>query len=42
MKTLAQIRREVERQSKIEERNVYICVGIIIIGCLALSLIPFI
>lgn len=41
MKTLAEIEREVKRELEIEERNVKICIGIIIAGCLMLSLIPF-
>ena len=41
MKTLAEIEREVKREFEIEERNVKICIGIIIAGCLMLSLIPF-
>lgn len=41
MKTFYEIQKEVERESKLEERNVYICMGIIIAGCLILSIIPF-
>lgn len=41
MRTLDEIEREVKREFEIEERNVKICIGIIIAGCLMLSIIPF-
>lgn len=42
MKTLAQIRREVEEQVENEYRKKSLAVVIIAIGCTVLTLIPFI